>query len=318
MTENIGGDELFARESGPLRDWDVFETALARHLQGMQEGDFLIVELPFGGDDEGAAPYAQFCCGPDHALRSEMASNAWLVAPFRLTREQNAAFRALGWKREVGEDRRRLNFVDERPTWESFPLARQVVAGLRDIYGIAHPELLTYRAWGPSGDTAELGLVCTHGIPAEQTPTKATRPRRTPLARMPADHDELVRLVKEALAERIEGGEVEQDADGDFPLQQDGLSIWVRVRPEQPAVEIMTCVVHEVRSRRRTAIELGLLNRDYLWCKWTLRERTVWQQVLVPAAPFAPKQLLGMVDGFFEVLAATRDDLALRTLGKVA
>ena len=76
--------------------------------------------------------------------------------------------------------------------------------------------------------------------------------------------------------------------------------------------------MQDVRSRRQTAVELAVLNRDHVWAKWTLRERAIWQQVMVPAAPFAPQHLLGMVDGFFEVLAATRDDLALRTLGKVA
>ena len=86
------------------------------------------------------------------------------------------------------------------------------------------------------------------------------------------------------------------DDDGDFVLHHLGQPVWVRVRTDQPAVEIMARVAHDVHSRRATAVEIGLLNRDNLWVRWTLRERTVWQTLLLPASPFVPSHLDEMLD----------------------
>lgn len=90
----------------------------------------------------------------------------------------------------------------------------------------------------------------------------------------------------------------------------------MRVLPNQPAVEIIARVAYDVRSRRAAAVELGLLNRNHLWSRWTLRQREVWQTVHLPAQPFAPRHLDVMLDLFFEAMADTRDDLALRLRAK--
>ena len=123
--------------------------------------------------------------------------------------------------------------------------------------------------------------------------------------------------MESLLREKYEG-EPTIDDDGDFVLHHLGQPVWVRVRADQPAVEIMARVAHDVHSRRATAVEIGLLNRDNLWVRWTLRDRTVWQTLVLPGSPFVPSHLDAMLDLFLEAMTSTRDDLAYRTGAKVA
>ncbi len=83
-------------------------------------------------------------------------------------------------------------------------------------------------------------------------------------------------------------------------------------------MEIFARVAHDVQSRRHTAVELGLLNRDRAWVRWGLRDRDVWQQLMIPAKPFAPAVLDAMITVFADAMSQTRDDLALRTGAEVA
>ena len=114
------------------------------------------------------------------------------------------------------------------------------------------------------------------------------------------------------------GHRPEIDEDGDLVLAHLDQLVWVRVRPDTPAVEILARVAHGIHSRRATAAEIAVLNRDNPWVKWTLQERTVWQHIVFPALPFAPTHLEAMVDVFLGTMSATRDDLAFRVGGRVA
>ena len=62
----------------------------------------------------------------------------------------------------------------------------------------------------------------------------------------------------------------------------------------------MARVAHDVHSRRATAVEIGLLNRDNPWVRWTLHDRTVWQTIVLPGLPFVPSHLDAMLDVFLD------------------
>ncbi|WP_454165008.1 T3SS (YopN, CesT) and YbjN peptide-binding chaperone 1 [Gordonia iterans] len=137
------------------------------------------------------------------------------------------------------------------------------------------------------------------------------------LAVMPADRDELIGHLGEALRAKLDMP-VFLDDDGDYELHHLGQPVWVSVQRRSPSVTIMARVAHGVYSRRATAVELGILNRDHLQCRWELRDRDVWQLATFPAAPFAPMHLSLVLDQFFTAMASTRDDLAYRIGAKVA
>lgn len=315
--------------------WEEFEGSLAMYFSMMvdpDEGDHLLIELtdPDPDGDTGCPPYAQFAAsGEGRKIRAEVSGNAYLREHFRLGTDAAGWFTRLGW--EGGEQPAEDGDVEERnwhiemPVERAGEIATTVVQALRQHFGIPHPQLLTYQAWGPAAVEAEvLGLCATTDVPIDEpTATACTpadpehKPVLGQLALEPADRDELLHLVGCLLSEKYEG-EPTLDADSDFELHHLGQPVWVRVRTDQPAVEIMARVAHGVHSRRATAVEIGLLNRDSAWVKWDQRDRTVWQTLLLPGIPFVPRHLDAMLDVFLDTMASTRDDLAYRTGASVA
>ena len=328
--ENSGGaaDRAF-EEIDAL--WEEFEENLAAYLATMtdpDEEDHLRIELPDPDPlgETGCPPYAQFAGFGDGAMvHAEISGNAYLLPQYQLDKFGCEFLRRSGWCGNVtdadpGSDE--CNWVMERPIEGDENvgvIANLVMWVLRHSFGIAHPHLLTYAAWGPAADgAAALGLSATEEIPVEEPLDQMQASDATPTSMVvdPADRTELVAAVVRVLEEKY-GGELFLDDDEDIGRHHLDQLVWVRVRQEQPAVEIFARVAHNVRSRRATAVEIGLLNRDNLWVRWTLRERAVWQTLILPGLPFVPSHLDAMLDIFLQVMSDTRDDLALRTGARV-
>lgn len=308
--------------------WEKLEEDLTAYLSTMvdpDEGDHLLIELtdPDPEGDAGCPPYAQFAAfGGGRMIRAEVSGNAYLLPVYQLGDDGVGFFVTAGWS---GNDEAENNWYVERPVIGAGEIANHVVWAMRYHFGIAHPQLLTYQAWGPAADSADLlGLCATAEVPIDEPTAPATaaaiRGREAVLNRLalkPVDRDDLLHIVESLLREKYEG-EPAIDDDGDFVLRHLGQPVWVRVRADQPAVEIMARVAHGVHSRRATAVEVGLLNRDNLWVRWTLHDRTVWQTLVLPGLPFVPTHMDAMLDLFLETMTSTRDDLAYRTGAKVA
>jgi hypothetical protein len=307
--------------------WAAFEVALAGYLATMSdldEGDHLLLEVtdPDPAGVAGCPPYAQFAAfGDGTMIRAEVSGDAHLRPQFRLGDGAPVWFTRMGWAggasadADEGEER---NWYVVAPLDRVDEIARVVMETMRDRFGIVHPQLLTYQAWGPAADEAEfLGLCATGEVPLDEPQAVGHEPILGQLALQPSNRDELLGFVGAVLREKYEADPTVDD-DGDFVLHHLGQPVWVRVRTDQPAVEIIARVAHDVHSRRATAVEIGLLNRDNLWVRWTLRERTVWQTLLLPASPFVPSHLDEMLDLYLAAMSETRDDLAYRTGAKVA
>lgn len=312
---NFGGGSADQRGTTPgvEQAWIELKDGLARQLAEMSdEGDHLLLEMP-AGSGPGCTPYAQFAgFGAGTMIRAELSGNAYLAPVHHLADEWCDGLRMMGWS---GNDEAEPNWYVERPLADAGIVAATVVGALRQAFGVEHPQLLTYNAFGPHADSAVvLGLAATEDVPAE---LPATEPLALPPMLLPSDRDALLSMVTTSLHARL-GEAPTVDDDGDFVLSHLDQPVWVRVRQDQPAVEIMARVVHGVRSRRATAAEIALLNRDHLWTTWVLGGRDVWLRLPVPAYPFAPGHLASMLDVFFDAMGKTRDDLAFRVGGRVA
>ena len=79
--------------------WSAFRGRLADHVAAMQDDDLILIEAEsaVGDEDEGAAPYVQFCAWGEDLVRCELSSNAYLAQAHQLDDEQVAALVALGW-----------------------------------------------------------------------------------------------------------------------------------------------------------------------------------------------------------------------------
>jgi len=295
--------------------WEDFEMRLAAYLMTMvdaDERDHLLIELPGPDGDGGCTPYAQFAgFGEGTMLRAELAGNAYLLPQYRLDDAACELLEVLGW---LGNTEDEKNWYLERPVGSALGVADLVVTALRDVVGIAHPQLLTYRAWGPAAEGAEdVGLCAAGAVPVDEP----SAPADLPLALVAEDRDMLVGFVGDLLRAKYDT-EPQVDDDGDFVLTHLEQPVWVSVPAEQPAVVVTARVAHGVHSRRTAAVEVGLLNRDQMWSRWTLRDRDVWQTLALPGLPFVPAHLDDMLDLFFAAMSSTRDDLAFRLGARVA
>lgn len=257
-----------------MQAWSDLASELAAQLRRMRdESDHLILELP-AGDQGGTRPYAQFAAFGPGRVRAELSGNAYLAPAYVLTDEWCESMTSMGW---AGNDESEPNWYVERPVEDAKNIAALVVASLRLAFGVAHPQLLTYRAWGANADEATgLGLSATAEVPVE-------RPAE-PVALQPEDRDDLSAMIRMTLHVKLDE-EPTVDSDGDVVLTHLDQPVWVRARDDMPAVEIFAQVVHSVRPRRATAVEIGILNRDNPLVKWSMRERTVWQHIVIPACP---------------------------------
>lgn len=296
--------------------WLDLRVGLASQLADMtDEGDHLLVETP-AGRGPGCTPYAQFATFDEGMMmRAELSGNAYLSVAYRLDADACGALRMMGW---LGNDELEGNWYVERPLADAPVMAATVVGALREVFGVAHPQLLTYNAFGPHAETAgAIGLSATEDVPAELPSTGPEIPTSMAMVLTPTDASELRDMAVMALRAAV-GEAPPVDDDGDIVLTHLGQPVWVRARGDQPAIEIFARVAHSVYSRRATAIEIAVLNRNHTWTKWVLRDREVWMQITLPALPFVTGHLVSMVDLFFTAMDDTRDDLALRVGGQVA
>ncbi|KAA1419199.1 hypothetical protein F0U44_12165 [Nocardioides humilatus] len=305
--------------------WVELEAGLAAYLRKMKdpsEGDHLILELAdHDRPGHGCPPYAQFAAFDDGTMvRAEISGNAFVLPQYALDETGCAFLWGSGWQ---GNDDDEPNWYAEVALADVGDVACQVVRVLRSHFGIAHPQLLTYNVWGPAATEASvLGICATRDVPIDepQAPKRrkvGPRPKKKgPRFVEPTDRDELFEAVSEALSAICDEAP-DVDDDGDFVLEHMDQFVWVRVRHDSPTVEILARVAHDVRSQRNTAVEIGILNRDHPWVRWTMRDRAIWQQIAVPGLPFVPQHLGELLDVFRRAMANTRDDLVLRTRAKV-
>lgn len=285
--------------------WAEFEERLTAYLQTMGHvDDHLILSAP-DGDGVLAAPYAQVDVVRPGELRGEVSGPTVLEEVHRLDESGLQALGRLGWEAPAAEqgfpNHHTLVEVDDAEV-----LARMIRLALGDVFGLSDPELLSYHAWGPAADDADaLGLVAASDLPTDLVA------RQGRAATMPDDRDALLEMVGETLTEVL-GHEVDRDEDDDFLLDDDHLT-FVRVRSDEPTIEIFTRLVHGVDSRRRAALEIALLNRDARWSKFSLADRAVFMTVSIPGAPYCPEHLAALLPRFRETVLEVRDDLALRT-----
>lgn len=308
--------------------WQTLETGLSAYLATMvaPDGeDYLVLELTDldsrGAD--GCTPYVEFIShGQDGTLLARVPADDQLREHHRLDGRGHSFLVDAGW-RTTDEDPDCPQWSIQVPLGEVPGLARQVICMLREHFGIAHPQLLTYQAWGrAAGGVGVLELLATDEVPVDhaQTPDRRTADTSAPamwnVAIATDNRDGLVELVANVLRQKYDE-EPTIDDDDDFVLHQLATPVWVRVRTDQPTVEILACVAHLVASRRQAAIETELLNRDRMWSRWTVHDSMVWQTLRVPALPFVPAHLDAMLEIFFADLRETQDDLAYRIGARV-
>ena len=291
-----------------MRAWRQFRDELADHVVAMEDDDVTVVEVESCLDEKtgGAAPYVQFCAHGDGLVRAEVSSNEYLDAEVALGPHAEATLLELGWEAPThavgdGPDSGSANFHLDAGRREGDRLAAMAVAALREVFGVPHPAFL---AWPPAAEQR----------PGAQASTGDDDRSAEPLAVMPESHEHLRELVGAALTPP-DGPAVEHDEDGDIPLAMGSALLYVRVGDAAPVVELFAFVARGVREVERAPFEVAVLNRDTRIVKFVLLDDAVLATLHLPAAPFAPRQLRGLVSAMAEVIDRVDDDLVARLGG---
>ena len=287
--------------------WVRFQARLGDRLAGMAEDDVLVVEALVADEDEpGAAPYVQFCAWGEGMLRGEVASNHVLMEPRELDEEGERALEELGYDAPTygpddEADAGSLNFHADLPQSAADRLAVMSVRALRDVFGVAHPALLTG--------------VLADGSAAPVEPAAVERTDEPVASHPHGGHEELTALVDRALTPYF-GHEPRHDDDGDIPVDLGDTVLFVRVHASVPVVELFACVATDVQDLERAAFEINVLNRDVRFVKFRLVGDSILADLQLPAWPFAPEHLRAMVAVMTETLQQVESDLVARVCGR--
>ena len=144
-------------------------------------------------------------------IRAEVSGNAYLLPQYQLGEDGAEFFAADGLVGQRRRPRRTGTSSGRSPAPTRSPTTS--CGRCATTSAIAHPQLLTYQAWGPAADGAGvLGLCATADVPIDEPTAPATaaaiRGRESVLNRLalkPADRDDLLRIVGEPAAREVRG-----------------------------------------------------------------------------------------------------------------
>ncbi len=287
--------------------WREFQAGLADRLAELGVDDVLIVDVLAGTEpDGGAAPYVSFCAWGEEMLRGEVAGNQVLGSPYELDAVGERALLDLGYGAptyapDEEADGGSLNFHIDVVRSAADRLAVMSVRALREVFGVAHPALL-------SGDLVE-------AAPREPDAAERARTDEEAAAFPYGGEEELTELVDAALTPYF-GHPPRHDDDGDIPVDLGDTVLFVRVCETVPVVELFACVAVDVQDLDRATFEINVLNRDIRYVKFRLVGDSILADLHLPAWPFAPEQLRAMLAVMTGAIEQVAEDLQARVGGR--
>ena len=147
------------RRKAPLGAWPAFERKLAETLDALEEDQYLVVSAKRGW------AYVQFAGQGSYGMRAECVGNNYLDEAHALNAGQVALLRDIGWS-SPSLKRGSPNFFRDfdRPV-PCADAARMAVRALTEVFEIAHPGSLMYKAFDKKDRTI---LVPTLGLKREE------------------------------------------------------------------------------------------------------------------------------------------------------
>lgn len=290
--------------------WDEFESRLQTRLEAMSDDELLLVEVPQDDDEDGAAPYVQFCTWGFDQIRCEAVSNHYLQQAWRLSDEAHDELVGMGFSAptyapDEEADSGSANYFADLDRDDAESLALMTVQALRDVYGVPHPSLLDAEGVvEPAPDEPEPPLFQVDDGDDEGDAEVYE-------ARVPAGPDELQAMV-DATLERMLGHTPHKDDDGDIPISTDESVVWVAVRHSRPAVDVFALVLPDVTDHDLALHEVAVLNRDHTELKFVLTHGCISVRARVNAMPFVPAHLQHVVELMCSAVDQAHQDLAPR------
>lgn len=250
--------------------WTAFEARLAEALGALTEDQFLVLSA------KSKPIYVQFVCQGSGGFRVETVSNKFLRGNERITEEQNALNRMLGWS-EPGEHS--PNYYADIPT--SSPMsdvARMAVRTFAETWHLHHPGLLSYQAFDKNSHAI---LLPTLGVMHQPSTAKPARPTTT-------TPDQVRARVVDALRSVTDIEDLEFDADTKRLQIRFGTALLtVEVRENPLRVTIMSPLVSHLESQDGLLGRINDVNARIMFARVLVVDETIVAAVDVLAVPFA-------------------------------
>lgn len=208
---------------------------------------------------------------------------------------------------------------DSRP--DDLPDA--IVRVFRELVDVAHPRAL--RAWPSSSGAAtfaeELGVELAWAIREEARFVRDGAASGKFASGRPDDlRDFVCRVIAQVLIcdSSVWLGDLERTGELTYRVTRWGPEVYFYFHPWGTSVRIWSKVVRNVRKTRFVGREVGRLNRESQWAKWSVVDRDVIASMNLPARPLSAENLLEALEGFNWDLHVDRVKLARRLGGKTA
>ncbi|WP_114202008.1 T3SS (YopN, CesT) and YbjN peptide-binding chaperone 1 [Janibacter anophelis] len=265
------------------RAWRDFHERLVRIIEEWDGDNIFRITLDNASVDlPGDTPFVELNFVRPQVL-VEVASNLTLARHWRLTRTQQAAIRRWGMVCPTRQEPTYGRYYDESRADEP---AAVVIHGLRDVFGIAHPVLLT----SPSVELTPRALE-----PWQASPRHADGARPTCRAQV----NELVGIALRPML-----AEIDRTEDGDVIIEYLDSFVWVRVSARMPLLRICCTLPHGTADLDEAARIALRLNDSIHGVKFkVLDDEDFLLMIDMSATPFVPEHLRDHVHHLFTLIA---------------
>ena len=163
-------------------------------------------------------------------------------------------------------------------------------------------------------DAAGLEVDPDAPVPSPEEPS--VDEQELPVVAFASSPDELQELVDAAVADLLEGDEVQHDDEGDIPIRAGQSVLFVRVLETVPRCRSSPTSWWMSGEPERVPIELGILNAGHPFATFFAQDTRISVKHLICAVPFAPKQLTLVLNTMLDEVDDLARDLAVRVQGR--
>ena len=280
--------------------WDEYEQVLARILDALDAGQFLILR---SADRPG---FVQFAAHGMHGLRAEAVSNPFLPPDHQLGDDALGAALRLGWQPPTGapdttpehDPEGSPNYFLEWPAPVPYhDVARLAIDTLTDVFDVAHPARLRYEAFTSEGTAIllpSLGERATRNGPV-------TDDELGP----PPTVEEVAEQVLVILRKASGNPDLEPDDDGEIAVRFGSSAVFFQVFGDPPIVRAYSPALTQVPIDADVAVALNELNGVTAFTKWLAVDDMIVATIDLFADPLVERHVVHAC----EVLGNTTDDV---------
>lgn len=285
--------------SPPRQAWDEYAKVVARILDALDAGQFLILtaaDRPI---------FVQFATQGSRGLRAEAVSNGFLPPGHQLDARALAAALRLGWQPPTSDPAATPdqdpegspNYFREWPAPVPYQeVARLAVDTLTDVFGVAHPGHVRYEAFTRAGTPIllpALGERAAHDDLADDEP----RPLSSAA--------EVAEQVLEILREASGNPDLEPDDDGEMAIRFGSSVVFFQVFGDPPIVRAYSPALTQVPTDPKLAVALNELNSSTAFTKWMAVDGMIVAAIDLFGDPLVKHHIVHAC----EVLGSTADDV---------